>query len=346
MAVTVTVASDVAQAALTFYVRGKALAQTIQDKPLLGWLKGNSKTFPGGKDNISLPIQGAFMADSVALQGYSGATALTFGAAANIQRCAYAWKELHYGLWITWTELKMDGITITDSQKTSEHSRVELTRLTGILQNRLDDFTESYSRLFNTMLWKDGTQDANLVPGVTSILNTSGNNALSVGGVDPATYTWWKFRTSLNIASSPENQTLSKKFRSEVRQLRRYGGRPNKIFAGSALIEAAEAEITEKGQYTVEGFTKGDATDLGVADIRMKGVGTFDYDPTLDDLGLSKFAFFLDSRRMRLMPMEGEDNKILKPERPYDYLIFLQSMTWTGGLVADQLNCHGVYSCA
>ena len=44
--------------------------------------------------------------------------------------------------------------------------------------------------------------------------------------------------------------------------------------------------------------------------------------------------------------MDGEDNKVLNPERPYDYAVFLQSMTFTGALTSDQLNCHAVWSVA
>jgi hypothetical protein len=346
MSLSMHLANDIANAALTFYVRGKAMAQTIQDKPLLAWLRKNGQTFPSGKDNVSLPIKGVFMSDtSTFLQGYSEDDALAFTQSENIKRAEYPWKELHAGLIISWTELKKDGITVTDNQKTSEHSRVELTRLTGLLQDRLDDYAESWARAINNMLWRDGTQDSKAIPGVRSILtDTIGSG--SIGGLDRGTYPYWNHRIALGIAVSASGQTLTKRLRSEVRQLRRYGGKPNKVLAGSGFIESAEVEVTEKGVYTQEGFTRGDATDITVANIRMRGVGEFEYDPTMDDLGLTKYAFFMDSRRLTLRPMEGEDNKMLTPERPYNYMVFLKSMTYTGALVSNQLNCHGVYSVA
>jgi len=54
----------------------------------------------------------------------------------------------------------------------------------------------------------------------------------------------------------------------------------------------------------------------------------------------------MDGRRLRLRPMEGEDDKTLKPERPYDYMVFLKSMTWTGALVSNQENCHAILEIA
>ncbi len=347
MSLGLSVATDIANAALTFYVRGGALLQTMQERPLLRILDAAKDSFPGGKDNISLPVQGAVMSDTAGFfAGYSEDDALTFTQAQNILRAAYPWKELHAGLIISWTELKKDGITVTDSMKTSEHSDVELTRLTGILQNRLEDYGESWARSMNSMLWNDGSQDSKAIPGMKSILTASAAVG-TTGTLNRATYTWWRHRTLVGasaITPSAPNQLLSRTLRSELRQLRRYQGRPNQALCGSAFIEGLELEVQEKGIYTQEGFTSEGKTDLGMARIRMRGLGVFEYDPSLDDAGQSKYCYIFDDRRIKLRPMEGEDNKVLNPERPYNYAVFLRSMTYTGGLVCNQLNANGVYA--
>lgn len=347
MALGLVVASDIANAALTFYVRGGALLQTMQERPLLRILRAAQETFPGGKDNVSLPVQGAVMNDTAGFfAGYSEDDALTFTQAQNILRATYPWKEQHAGLIISWTELKKDGVTVTDSMKTSDHSEVELTRLTGILQNRLEDYGESWARAMNSMLWNDGSQDAKAIPGMRSILTQSAAVG-TTGGLNRATYSWWRHRTLVGAAAvtpSAANQTLSRTLRSELRQLRRYGGKPNQALCGSAFIEGLELEVQEKGIYTQEGFTNEGKTDLGMARIRMRGLGAFEYDPTIDDAGQSKFCYVFDDRRLKLRPMEGEDNKVLSPERPYNYAVFLRSMTYTGALVCNQLNANGVYA--
>lgn len=346
MSLGLAVAGDIASAALDYYIRGKAFKQTIQDKPLLRVLDASKKTFPGGKDKVSYPVQGVFM-DATAgfFAGYTEDDALAFKQAANLLRAEYSWKEAHAGLMITETELKKDGITVNDSMKTSEHSQVELTRLTGILENRLADYGESWSRAMNNMLWRDGSQDSKVSPGVKSILTTTPETG-TTGGLSRVTYTWWRHRSAFGIAPSEAAQTLTKKMRSEVRQLRRYGGKPNHALAGSAFIEALESELQAKGIYTQEGFTNAGKNDLGMADISMRGLGRFIYDPTLDDMGESKFCYVIDSNHLILHPMEGEENKVRKPERPYNYFVFIRSMTWTGVLGANQLNSHGVYSVA
>ena len=346
MALGLSVATDIASAALDFFVRGDALLQTQQERPLLAFLNAGEQTFPGGKQYISEPVQGAVMNDTAGFfAGYTQDDTLTFAQASNLLRAQVAWKEQHAGFIITHTELKEDGISIVDGEaKTSEHSQVELTRLTGILKNRLADFSESWARALNSMFWKDGTQDAAQIPGVQSLITDDPTTNVSVAGLNQVTYTWWRNRAKLDLAYSAANQTLSKFLRNEIIQLNRFGGKPNKALCGSLFWDALMSEVSEKGIYTQSGFAGG--VDIGLNRIKITGIGTFEYDPTLDDLNRSKYCYVFDSRRLRCRPMEGEKNKTMEPARPYQYMVMLKSMTNTGGLEVTQRNCHGVYAIA
>jgi hypothetical protein len=199
----------------------------------------------------------------------------------------------------------------------------------------------------NAMLWGDGSQDAKAVPGLTSLITTTPAVGVT-GALNRATYSWWRNRALVGadkIAVSAENQSLTRKLRSEIRQLKRYGAKPDLVLAGSWFIDSLELEVQAKGQYTVEGFKNNGKTDIGMADISIRGVGTVQYDPTLDSMGLGAQAFFIDTRPggVVLMPMDGEDKKSHTPARPYDQYVILRAMTWTGGLVAWQLNGCGRY---
>lgn len=343
-------AADLTNQLLKHYVRTGALSQTTQDKPLARILREKQKTFPGGNQVISLPVQVAFMSDvSGFFAGYSEDDALVYTQAQNVLRAEYNWYEHHAGLEISWTELKKDGITIMDSMQEREHADAASVRITtGVLKNRIEDFGESWARAFNLTCWLTGAQDAKAFPGVLALLTDTPTTG-TTGGLSRATYPAWRHRTLIGaskIAASPVDQTLSKALRSEVRQLRRYGGKPDILLCGSGFYDGIESEVSEKGVYTQEGFVNEGKTDIGIAQIRMRGVGKFEYDPTLDDLGLAKRCYVIDSRRLKLYPMANEDNKVLHPERPYNAAVYLQSMTWTGGLCVNQLNCHGIYEIA
>ena len=339
-------AGDLAQGLLPLHVRGAAMAQTIQDKPMLKWWESKKKTFAGGLNfQITEPVQGQFMSDMTTLQGYAQDDPLNFSQAANLQRTSFFGKEHNYGLIITWSELKQDGISIDDKQAVRKHSDKELFVLTDILKNRMADFAESYARGKARLFFLDGTQDPKAMAGFKSIIQDTAAVG-TVGGINKATYPWWQTRAKIDLQPSGESQNMCRFFQSELRLLRLFGGRPDKAFCGQDFLNALEMEIRSKGQYTVEGFSKTETNDFGQGEISLKGLGTFTWEPMLDQLGESKRCYILDSRHIKVRPMEDEDDKTLTPVRPYNYLVFLHNITWTGAMTANQLNCHGVYSIA
>lgn len=349
--------TNISNAVLDFYIKGSTEKQTIQDKPLLAALTAAKKDFPGGKGNISLPVQGAFASSqSDFMEGFTHNDSVGFVNPANILRASYAWKEIHCGITMTATELKHDGISLVDTngERTSNHSDRDLVVLTGLLENKMEDFLESRERALNGMLWADGTQDAKEIPGIKSLISQTPTTG-TTGGLNRATYSWWRNRAYVGVGTnangaaithSTTNQTLTKFLRKEVRQLRRYHQGKYVILAGSGFIEKLEAEIAEKGIYTESGFKNSGATDIGMADISMRGVGTIAYDPTLDDNSESNFCYFIDTTSIKLMPMAQEWMKKHTPARPHDQFVLYKSITDTGALVAKRLNSSAVYEAA
>jgi hypothetical protein len=348
MPITALELENIANAALDYYITGPALSQAIQDKPLIKAMRAVQKTFPGGKGDIRGNVKATY---DTTFMGYSDDDTVTYGKPSNIKQFVYPWKEMHAGIEVTYTDLKKDGISVTDSvsgESTSEHSDRDMTVITDIFKDKLEDMTEGASESFNEILWRDGTQSAKLPAGVTSIITDDPTTGV-VAGIDAAANSWWRNRakTGANkITHSTTSQTLTKTLRSEVRQLRRYGGRPNLILAGSGFIDKLEAEIAEKGYYTQSGFMSSNATEIGMADISMRGVGKVVYDPTLDDLSRSNFAYFLDTKHIYPMVMQGEDMVRHSPARPADKYTIYRGITWTGNLVCRKRNAHGVYEAA
>lgn len=355
MAFTAQELDNIASAALDFYIKSPAMEQARQDRPLYDAMAKSGKTFPGGKESIIGNVKGEY---STSFQGYSHDDTVTYTNPANLKQYNYPWKELHAGISVTLTELKKDGISVVDSttgESTSQHSDREMTAITNLLDDKLQDMSEGSARSFNEILWRDGSQSSKVFAGLQSIISLTPQIG-TTGGIDRASNAWWQNRafvgttgTNANgtrITASPSGQTLTKKLRAEVRLLRRYGGRPSLLLAGSGFLEKLESEVAEKGIYTQEGFKNSGNTDIGLADISMRGVGKFQYDPTLDDLGFTNFCYFIDPKHVFLRPMEGEEWKTHAPARPPEKYVMYRALTWTGGLVADQLNAHGVYEAA
>lgn len=346
MAFTAAELDSMANAALDFHLRDKVHLQTIQDKPFLRMLKQTQKTFPGGKGKITKRAKGDY---TTGITGFTHDDTVTYKNPANIKQAEYDWKEIHAGIQVTLTELKRDGISVNDStqgKSTSSHSRRELTALANIFEDKLEDMSEGYSRGLNSMYWKDGTQDSKEVAGVRSFMLNDPTTATVVGAIDQQANTWWRNRASLSLSTAtPSDMVIINTLETERRQLRRFGGRPRVAYCGSDFLDAMNAEVKSKGDFTHRGFNREQTIDVGISDLELKDI-KFVYDPTLDDLSLSKFCYVMDPRIMGLMVMEGEDDKTHSPARPEDKYVIFRAVTWTGGMVCWQRNALGVYSIA
>lgn len=338
---------NITNAALDFHFqKGKVFPQTLQDKPLLRDMMAKSKTFPGGKENITVRVKGDY---TTSIMGYQNDDQVTYANPANIKTATFPWKEIHWGIQISLSELKKDGISISDTATgTGEqrHSDRDMTVLANLLDDKIEDMKEGGERGMNLMLWKDGTQDAKQVPGIRSFIVNSPSSGSAIGGLDPVANTWWRNRASLAVnASTASNQNLIKELQKEFRQLRRYGSPKHKAYAGSDFLTAMENELRVNGMFTQDGWAKSGRIDASVADLAFKGV-EINYDPTLDDLSLAKYCYVLDTNQIFPMVMEGEDMKTHNPARPADQYVLYRAKTWTGGLVVRQRNTSGVYSIA
>lgn len=363
MAFTTAELNNIANASLDFYFqKGKVFQQAIQAKPLLRMVESGKKTFPGGKGNISLAVKGDYGAGGTndGVVGYTHNDQVNFYTPANLKRVNFAWREHHIGLTLTHTELKVDGISVTDEMGNgdtlSQHTDRELTVLAGLLEDKLQDFGEQYARTMNRLLWGDGTADAKALAGIQAIIAANPTTG-TLGGLDRAANAWWRNRAytaamgtavtgtpSLSkwgggpVTSSPTNGgALIELLNREYRQLIRYGAKPNKAFAGSDFLEAISIERRANGYYSMTGFDKQQSVAIGES--VLPGGTIPEYDPTLDDMGMSKRMYWFDGKQLYLMAMEDEWGHKFTPARPTDQFVMHKSMTYTGQMVTQAL--HG-----
>ena len=347
MAFTAQEIENVANAAIDYhYKTPEVRSQTLQEKPLLKAMMAKEETFPGGKEEITFGVKGIYTTD---IQGFEHSDTVGYANPANIKRGRAPWKLIHSGIEVTMHELLKDGISVTDTatgEGERRHSQRDKTVLANLMKDKVEDLMEGTDRGMNSMFWLDGSQDAKEVPGVRSFILDDPTSASVVLGIDQAANAWWRNRAGLGLnASVPGDQVIVTRLQKEWRQLRRYGGRPNLVLAGSDFLEAIEKELRAKGNYTLEGWTSQKNTDASIADVSFKGV-KFEYDPTLDDMARSKFCYVMDTKHLHPMAIEGESMKKHNPARPESKYVFYRALTWVGGLICDQRNAQGVYSIA
>ena len=341
---------NIANSALDFFFnKGDYFAQTIQKKPLVDIMERKAKEFPGGKGNISVAVKGIYGNAGVSdgLTGYTTDDTVTFYNPVNMVRAVYPWREMHLGISVTHTELKIDGLSVVDTNgaNVSSHADRDVTVLVNLFNTKLEDMAEQYARSLNKILWGDGTADPKAMAGLSYLLSTTPTVG-TVGGINRATAgnQWWQNRAKVGLTTDPANGGALLQFmQAERRQLTRYGGTPDTILCGSDFLAAMETEMRANGLYNMSGF-KG-TQDAAMGAMQFKG-SDVTYDPTLDDLGHPKRAYWIDSSCIFLDKMSGEWRRTHTPARPENKFVLYRSITCTGQLVMTQANSSGVYELA
>ena len=349
----------------TYIDKGKVWKQDVANKPMLKEFNDRAGKFVGGKDNVSFAVGSAYE-PGWGLVGYTGDDQLEHRNPTGIKRARFPWKEHYMGLVVTMTELKTDGIDVIEDgadQRTREMGGREAQALANLLDEKNDKMGESYTFSLDRLLHGDGTSDAKALAGIRSII-LDVPNVGTTGGINRATNSFWQndARTAAYATASgnaalgaitsngANGGALITAMDTADRRRSKYrnGSTTFLRFAGSDFIDAYKAELRANGSYTMNGWGSGRGTpDGSMNDPSHAGV-EFIWDPTLDDLGLSKRCYVLDVGRsgLRLLYMDGQRMKKHNPARPYDRMVMYNGISMTGVLIAKQLNTSGVYDIA
>lgn len=341
---------------LDHFVRGALFNSNIQEKPVLAKFENSAKKINvPGNENISIGVKFQTGAGGTndGVTGFSHTDVVSFYNPGNGLRAEYVWREHHLGMTMSETELKRHGILVDDKfggiRRKSGDRGLEI--LANVLEEALADFAEQYADTMNTLIWGDGSADTSALAGIRSII-TDIPTLGTVGGLSNVTYAPWRNRAhtaafaadaSFDAAfgggaitsAATGGGVLMQVLQKEMRQLRRFGGRPDCFYGGSDFIDAMETEMRANGYYNDSGMTG--RQDGAVGDLYFKGIPV-QYDPTLDDLGRSKYAYIWDSRDIMLQTLEGDWKRQRTPARPHDQFVFHQSLLCTGQMVAKRRN--------
>jgi hypothetical protein len=316
--------------------------------------------FSGGKNTVNFAVKAGQGGGTLA--GYSGDDQLGFYNPTATKRVAFPWREHFIGIQVTHTELKIDGINITeDGDDQTQHNMDgrEEHALANLLDEKMDDLGEDYAFSLDRLLHSDGSTDAKAIAGIQSIILDSPSVG-ATGGLSRVANTYWRNRaaTAANAGAGGQGAITSATagggalitfLEAEWLQLSKYrkGTTKYKLFAGSSFIQAYRTEMRANGFYTMTGL-KSSAVDGSQNDsVEWKGVN-IEWDPTLDDTGFAKRMYVLDVSKtgLRLLYMDGNRMKKHNPARPYDRMVMYNGLSMTGVLVAKQLNTSGVYDIA
>lgn len=361
MAATPEILADIQIGALETYIdKGKVWTQNLQNKPMLEAFNSSAGKFAGGKENVSFAVRGSFV--GTGLKGYSYDDQVAYQNPNGLRRARAPWKEHHIGMVITHTELKNDGIDIVESGSDQTVRRMdgrEAQALVNIFDEKNAMLGEDYTFSLDRLLHADGSADPKAIAGVASLLleNPTAGITLDISRVANP---WWRNRAATAAYAAAGGQgpitpnganggALIAFMDKEARQRNRYKNGSTKLryFAGSDFIDAYKGELRANGSYTNTGWAGQNNNDGSLPDPKHDGI-QLEWDPTLDDIGLSKRCYAIDmgAQGLRLLYMDGQRMKKHNPARPYDRYVMYNGITTTAVLIAKRLNSSGVYDIA
>ncbi len=358
MAFTAAELSDISNSTLETYIdRGKVWKQDVANKPMLADFNAKAGKFVGGKEYVSFLVGSGYGGGT--LLGYSGDDQLTHYNPVGGQRARFPWKEHYLGMVVAHTELKYDGIDVVEEgsdQRTREMSGRDQQALANLFDEKLEKLGADYTFSLDRLIHGDGSSDAKALAGIGSIILPNPFVG-TTGGINRATSTYWRNDAMTAAAagagglnaitsSSAGGGALITALDKAMRRRSKFknGSTAIKMYAGSDFIDAYKAEMRANGYYTQTGWTDKGRPDGAMEDPSHSGAPIV-WDPTLDDLGLSKrmYAIDMSASGVRLMYMDGQRMKKHNPARPYDRMVMYQGMSMTGVMIAKQLSTSGVY---
>jgi hypothetical protein len=357
MAFTADELSDINNMALETYLdKGEVFKQDVANKPMLAAFQEAAGSFTTGKENVSFLVGSGYGGGSLA--GYTGDDQLSHYNPTGSVRFRMPWKEHYIGMVVTMTELKTDGIDVVENgskQTTREMSGREAQALANIFDEKNEKLGADYNFSLDRLIHDDGSSDVKALAGIKAFILENPFTG-TTGGINRVANTWWRndaMTAAANGAgglnkitsSATGGGALITAMDTAARRRSKYANGQTKVryFCGSDFIDAYKAELRGNGYYSQTGWT-GQVPDGSMKDPKHGGL-PLEWDPTMDDLGKSKFCYAIDmgKRGLRLLYADGQKYKKHNPARPSDRMVIYNGISMTGVMVARQLNTSGVY---
>ncbi len=204
---------------------------------------------------------------------YSGSDVLPTTAQTGITASEWDWKQYAVSVVIEGLE---------EARNNGEEAVIDL------LDSKVTQAQETILENFDSMFLSDGTGNGG--KDWNGLKNLVASNSASVGGIDPATYTWW----ASDIDSS--TTTLTVKTMSKAYNDVSVGNdRPNLLLGTQAVYEKYEALIQANQR-----FVDVNAADAGFESLMFKGAPIL-FDSYVTGTGTADYLYFLNTKYLQLV---------------------------------------------
>lgn len=350
-------------AAINYFLRNDPIDQINVDRPLIRKLMEGKKPYVGGLQYV---VEQLRYSNDSNFQSYFGDQQVTYNRKRTLQQAKYTWGSFHDGFGLNEDELAQNGIVMTDD-KSSVPSDAEKVQLTNLLKENTETLKLGFQQMFDIMLHLDGTQSATNIPGLDLLVSTTPTTSSLVGGLDQSVFPWWQNNATTGISTASAGN-LVEQMEIQWRNCVRFGGfAPDFIMVGDAFLDAyrKDAKNTVNRTVFIKNGEEPDVEEFGAgvgAENPASGGRTGLYfknreliwDPVMAELDTlyapaipwSKRCYFLNTRFLKLRPIQGHWMINRTPPRVYDRYVHYFALTAKAALTTGKRNAQAVLSIA
>jgi hypothetical protein len=333
------------KAAIDYIVRKKPEDLYNTDRPLLKKLQQGKKSFPGAKQYINEKLR---TSNDANFQWFGPDEQVDYNRKRTLDEANFAWGSAHDGFALTEEELLQNYISVTDDRDAAATTS-EKHQFINLMKENTETLTLGFKEKFDFDLHRDGTQDAEAIPGLDALIAIDPTTG-TVGGIDrsvAANQVFWSNQVNLD---SPIGDLLND-METMWRQCQRVGGNaPDYIICGETFIDAyraaTKADIVRELSVNPKGGT---SMDGAINNLYFKGIPLI-WDPVFADLDVADSpvqqwdsrCYFLNTRFLKLRPAQGQDMVVRRPPRAYDRYTHYWGLTWRGAMTITRPAAMGV----
>lgn len=346
------------RAAIDFFLENDPVDQVNTAHPLFERLVQRRQEWTGSFQNV---VEQLRESNDSNFQGYFGDSQVTYNRKRTLNQAKYTWGSFHDGFGLNEDELTQNGIILTDDRQ-AVPSQSEKVQLTNLIKENMETLKLGFTDGFDKMLHRDGTQDVNEIAGIDSLVALDPTTGV-VGGIDAAAKTYWRNYFQLNISTVTAGD-LTQEMEIAWRETIRFGRQaPDFILVGGDFLDAYRKDATDTVNRQIElggsgGNRQAATVDASIgSDVRtgvyFKGV-ELTWDPVFDVLDTedspvepwAKRCYFINSRHLKLRPIQGHWMVPRKPPRVYDRYVHYWATTAKAALTTGKRNAHAVLTIA
>ena len=340
------------KAAIDFYLKNDPIDQINTARPLFEKLVGARKEYAGG---LQFVVEQIRESNDSNFGSFFGDSQVSYNRKRSLNQAKYSYGAFHDGFGLNEDELVQNGITMTDD-RSAKPSGSEKVQLTNLLSENMETLKLGFQEGFDLQLHRDGTAATTDIAGLDALIAIDPTTGV-VGGIDPATKTYWQNQVSLNITIA----NLIEQMEVMWRECIRYGGQaPNFLLAGDVFVQAYRKALLTSG---AAGGIVTQQTRTGAGAIEMDGgigsgtkTGLFFkgveiiWDPVFDVLEAADSpaqqwdsrCYFINTRFLQLRPIKGHWMVSRRPPRVYDRYVNYWATTARAALTTGKRRAHAV----